>query len=210
MNLDPRLSSPAVARNRAPILEVLEPALREAQNARGGARLRVLELASGSGEHALYVSEAMPWLDWQPSDPSRDALASIAAWRAVEGSVNLAEPVALDVMRRPWPVADFGALVAINLLHISPWAVTEALMAEAAARLPVGGVLFLYGPFRREGEHTSPSNAAFDASLRERDPGWGIRDLEAVTARAEARGLALERVVEMPANNLSVVLKRPD
>ncbi|WP_458526952.1 DUF938 domain-containing protein [Onishia taeanensis] len=209
MTPDSRLSSPAAARNRAPILEVLAPALREVMHAVGGTRLRVLELASGSGEHALYMSEALPWLDWQPSDPSPDALASIAAWRAVDGAANLAEPVALDAMQRPWSVAPFDALVAINLVHISPWEVTEALMAEAALRLPPGGVLFLYGPFRREGAHTAPSNAAFDASLRSRDLHWGIRDLEAVTACAEARGLSLERVVEMPANNLSLVLRRP-
>lgn len=205
---DCRLSSPAAERNRAPILEALAPALREVLAACGRERLRVLELASGSGEHALYFAKALPWVDWQPSDPSREALASIRAWRAAEGPANLAEPVALDVESRPWPGDDADALVALNLLHISPWTVTEALMAQAAARLPVGGLLFLYGPFRRAGAHTAPSNAAFDASLRKRDPRWGIRDLEAVTARAEAEGLALSRVIEMPANNLSVVLRK--
>lgn len=208
MHPDPRLSSPAVARNRAPILDVLEPALHAALSACGGDRLRVLELASGSGEHALYFSRALPWLDWQPSDPSPEAIASIRAWRSAQGPANLAEPVALDATRRPWPLEEIHALVAINLAHISPWAVTEALMGEAGARLPSGGLLFLYGPFRRGGQHTAPSNEAFDASLRTRDPRWGIRNLEAVMACAQAEGLSLEKVVEMPANNLSVVLRK--
>ncbi|MDI4636861.1 MULTISPECIES: DUF938 domain-containing protein [Halomonadaceae] len=206
---DSRLSSPAVARNRAPILDVLAPALREAASACGSDRLRLLELASGSGEHALYFSQALPWVDWQPSDPSTEAVASVRAWRAAEGPANLAEPLTLDVTRRPWPLESIDALVAINLVHISPWAVTEALMAEAGVRLPSGGLLFLYGPYRRDGQHTAPSNEAFDASLRTRDPRWGIRDLEAVLACARSEGLALEKVVEMPANNLSVVLRKP-
>ncbi|MGB8711960.1 MAG: DUF938 domain-containing protein, partial [Onishia taeanensis] len=115
----------------------------------------------------------------------------------------------LDATRRPWPLEEIHALVAINLVHISPWVVSEALMGEAGARLPPGGLLFLYGPFRRYGQHTAPSNEAFDASLRARDPRWGIRDLDAVMACAQAEGLALEKVVEMPANNLSVVLRKP-
>ncbi|SDG43340.1 Protein of unknown function [Onishia taeanensis] len=208
MYSDSRLSSPAVARNRAPILEVLEPALQEVLSACGADRLRVLELASGSGEHALYFSQALPWVDWQPSDPSAEAVASIRAWRTEQGTANLAEPLTLDVTRRPWPLESIDALVAINLVHISPWEVTEALMAEAGERLPPGGLLFLYGPYRRDGQHTAPSNEAFDASLRTRDSRWGIRDLEAVLACAQAEGLTLDKVVEMPANNLSVVLRK--
>ncbi|WP_372610863.1 DUF938 domain-containing protein [Halomonas sp.] len=196
---DTRLQSPAAARNRQPILEVLEQVLPE--------RARVLEVASGSGEHAVHLAGARPGWTWQPSDPHPRALASIAAWREAAGLTNLREPLRLDVTGN-WPAEPFDALVAINLLHISAWAVTETLMAGAGASLVSGGVLYLYGPFRREGRHTSPTNAAFDADLRTRDPRWGIRDLEAVTAEAERCGLGLERVVAMPANNLSVVFHR--
>ncbi len=197
---DPRLHSPAVARNRQPILEVLQQVLPE--------RARVLEVASGSGEHALHCAAAMPGWAWQPSDPTPEALASIAAWRERAGRPNLAAPIRLDATdAESWPAGPFEAIVAINLLHISPWAVAEALMARAGERLVEGGRLYLYGPFRRGG-HTAPSNAAFDASLRRRDPRWGVRDLEAVTAEAGRHGLTLEDVVEMPANNLSVLLQR--
>ncbi|WP_129141152.1 DUF938 domain-containing protein [Modicisalibacter coralii] len=195
-----RLSSPAVARNRQPLLEVLEAAL-------GGAT-RVLEVASGTGEHAAYFAAALPGLTWQPSDPSPSALASIAAWRESAGLDNLAEPLMLDVEARPWAVTDFDALVAINLLHIAPWSVTEALLGEAGRRLPEGGLLLLYGPFLRDGVPTAPSNLAFDDDLRRRDPRWGIRSLAAVNTLAGANGLSLERVVDMPANNVSVLLRR--
>lgn len=198
---DSRLHSPAAARNRQPILEVLRQVLPE--------RALILEVASGSGEHALYCAGAMPGWHWQPSDPSDEALASIAAWRETAALPNLAAPRYLDATDpASWPAEPFDAIVAINLLHISPWAVTEALMARAGERLVPGGTLYLYGPYRRGGEHTAPSNAAFDASLRRHDPRWGVRDLEAVVAEATCRGLELERVMDMPANNLSVVLVR--
>lgn len=197
-----RLKSPAAARNRQPILEVLASVLPP--------RARVLELASGSGEHALHCATAMPGWEWQPSDPGDAALASIATWREYAGPVNLAAPIRLDVTdATAWPAGPFAAIVAINLIHISPWAVTEALMAHAGERLTPDGVLYLYGPYRRGGEHIAPSNAAFDADLRHRDPRWGVRDLEAVAAEAECHGLAIERTVAMPANNLSVVFHRP-
>lgn len=198
---DARLVSPAAARNAAPILAVLRDVLPE--------RGRVLELASGSGEHALHFARALPGLVWQPSDPSPQARASIAAWRDAEGPDNLLAPIALDVIRRPWPVAEFTALVSINLLHISPWEATQALLAEAGERLPSEGRLVVYGPFKRDGAHTAPSNAAFDTDLRRRDPAWGIRDLAMVEAEARRHGLVLTRVVEMPANNLSLVFTRP-
>lgn len=194
-----RLHSPAAARNRQPILEVLSEAL--------PASARVLEVASGSGEHAVHCAAAMPGWRWRPSDPGPRARESIAAWRARAGLPNLLEPLALDVTG-DWPEGEFDAIVAINLLHISPWEVTEALMAGAGERLAAGGVLYLYGPYRRGGRHTAPSNAAFDADLKARDPRWGVRDLESVTLEAERHGLALERIVEMPANNLSLVLRR--
>ncbi|MFC3281999.1 DUF938 domain-containing protein [Litchfieldella rifensis] len=197
---DARLSSPAAARNREPILEVL----REWLPAHG----TVLEIASGSGEHALHFARGLPALVWQPSDPASRARTSIAAWREHAGLPNLRPPVALDVTRIPWPVVAFDALVCINMLHISSWEATQALMAQAGQRLPERGVLYLYGPFRRGGEHTAPSNAAFDADLRARDSRWGIRDLDAVVELAGQHGLVLETVVEMPANNLSVVLRR--
>ena len=198
---DLRRQSPAAARNCRPILEVLKQRLPE--------RARVLELASGSGEHALAFATAMPGWQWQPSDPAEPALASIAAWREAAALPNLAAPIRLDVTAPgDWPQGPFDAVVAINLIHISPWAVAEALMARAGERLVPGGVLYLYGPYRRGGAHTSASNAAFDADLRRRDPRWGVRDLEAVAAEAERHGLALQRVAEMPANNLSVLFVR--
>lgn len=198
---DPRRYTPAAARNRQPILEVLQEALPE--------RARVLELASGSGEHAVHCATAMPGWMWQPSDPTPGALASIAAWRDQAGLANLAEPLRLDATAADtWPAGPFEAIVAINLIHISPWAVTEALMARAGERLARGGVLCLYGPYRRGADHTAPSNAAFDADLRRRDPRWGVRDLTRVVAEAEGHGLRLQATVEMPANNLGVLFVR--
>ncbi|MCG6657243.1 DUF938 domain-containing protein [Halomonas campisalis] len=194
-----RLKSPAAGRNRQPILEVLQQVL--------PTEARVLEVASGSGEHGVHCAAAMPGWRWQPSDPNPHARASIDAWREHSGLCNLQAPLALDVTLS-CPPGPFDAVVAINLIHISPWEVTEALMACAGQRLTPGGVLYLYGPYRRDGRHTSPSNAAFDADLKARDPRWGVRDLETVVAEAERHGLRLSRVVAMPANNLSVVLRR--
>lgn len=194
-----RLKSPAAARNRQPILDVLRQVL--------PARARILEVASGSGEHAVHCAAAMPGWVWQPSDPDPQARASIAAWRDHAGLENLRTPLALDVTDS-WPTEAFDGVVAINLVHISPWEVSEALVAGAAERLRPGGVLYLYGPYRRGGHHTAPSNAAFDAELRARNPHWGIRDLEAIAAVAECHGLVLEREATMPANNLSVVFVR--
>ncbi|MEC8917850.1 MAG: DUF938 domain-containing protein [Pseudomonadota bacterium] len=197
---DRRLSSPAARRNREPILDVLRSTLPQTG--------RVLEIASGSGEHAVYFAHHLAPLCWQPSDPSETALASIAAWRDAEALDNLAAPVRLDVTGQ-WPMLpDLAAIVCINLLHISPWDASEALFAEAGRRLPAGGVLVVYGPFRRHGEHTAPSNATFDADLRSRDPRWGVRDLEAVEALAGDNGLRCEAIHELPANNLCVVWRR--
>ncbi len=196
---DSRLSSPAALRNREPILEVLHDVLPTDGT--------VLEIASGSGEHAFYFAHHLPEVTWYPSDASAAARASITAWRNKGGPPNMRAPLALDVTRRPWPLDHFDALVCINMLHISPWASTEALLAEAGTRLSRGGILYLYGPFKRDGAHTAPSNIEFDADLRSRNPEWGVRDLSEVLALGEQHGLMLERVVEMPANNLSVVLK---
>lgn len=206
-----RLKSPSTARNRAPILSVLREYL--------PVKAQVLELASGSGEHGVHFTQAMPGWQWQPSDTEPEALASIEAWRRhclkevspSERHENLFAPVALDVTA-PWPTewlnTQFDAIVAINLIHISPWRVTQALMQRAGEYLSTGGVLVLYGPYRRGGQHTAPSNQAFDANLQARDPAWGVRNLEDVQAEAGANGLVLEEVVDMPANNLSVIFRR--
>lgn len=196
---DARLQSPATARNRQPILKVLQAALPE--------RARVLEIASGSGEHAIHFAHAMPGWDWQPSDTSADALASIEAWRQDTGLDNVRPPIELDVTRDPWPAGPFDAVVAINLIHIAPWNVTGALMTGAANRLTDSGILALYGPFMRDGQHTAASNQAFDADLKARNPEWGVRDLADVTVEATAPGLALAQVTKMPANNLVVLFR---
>ncbi|VWB57257.1 SAM-dependent methyltransferase [Burkholderia lata] len=195
-----RLSAPAAERNRGPILDVLRRVL--------PANGRVLEIASGTGQHAVHFAQALPGLHWQPSDPDAQARRSIAAWVAHAGLANVAGPLAFDVRDASWPVDALDAIVCINMIHISPWACTDALFAGASRLLRPGGVLFLYGPYRREGRHTAPSNEAFDLQLRSRDPSWGVRDLETVVALGLDRGLDCIEVVEMPANNLSVVFRR--
>ncbi len=197
---DHRQHAPAAARNRDPILTVLREVL-----PRTGT---VLEIASGSGEHILHFAQGLPDLTFQPSDPSPEARQSIAAWAAESGLANLRPPLALDAASPPWPIAAADAVLCINMIHISPWAATEGLMHGAAALLPPGAPLYLYGPYRRAGVPTAPSNEEFDRSLRERNPAWGLRELEAVTALAAAAGFAGPAVTEMPANNLSVVFRR--
>jgi SAM-dependent methyltransferase len=167
----------------------------------------VLEVASGTGEHAAYFARQFPALTWQPSDPDPDALNSIAAWAADAGLPNLREPVQLDAAGT-WPITQANAVLCINMVHISPWAATLGLLDGAARLLPSGAPLYLYGPYRREGVPTAPSNEAFDRSLKDRNPEWGVRNLEDVAAEAERRSLRLDRLVEMPANNLSVVFRR--
>ena len=195
------LSSPAVARNTAPILEVLR--------AHMPGRARVLEIAAGSGEHAVAFAAALPGLDWTPSDPSPEARASIAAWAAAADLPNLHPPLALDVLDpATWPEGPLQAVVCINMIHISPWAATEGLLALAGGTLATGGLLVLYGPYREAKVPLAPSNAAFDESLRARDPAWGLRDREAVAAAATAEGLALTLRVQMPANNLMLLFRR--
>ena len=172
------LLSPAVARNREPILAVLRRVLPE--------RGTVLEIASGTGEHAAYFATHLPHLTWQPTDVDPDALASIEAHRAEANAPNLLAPVVLDVTAPRWPVDAADAIVSINMIHIAPWAAAEGLMRGAARLLAPGHVLYLYGPFKENGQHTAPSNAAFDAGLRARDPAWGVRDTgEVRDARAK-------------------------
>lgn len=193
----------ASERNRGPILEVLSPLLPEAG--------RILEVASGPGVHVVAFAEARPDLDWQPSDPDPRARASIAAWIADTGLANIAPPLDLDVTRPDWPddaVGPFDGLVTINLLHVAPWAACEGLMAGAARLLALGALLFVYGPFMRDGRHNSEGNRQFDRSLRAQDPALGLRDLNDVADCAAHSGLALESVVEMPANNRSLVFRQ--
>jgi len=169
----------------------------------------VLEIASGTGEHAVAFAAALPGLVFQPSDADRESLASVEAWRAHAGLANVRPALALDVHAPPWPLPEPpDAILCSNLIHIAPWSACLALLDGAAAALAAGAPLVLYGPYREGGVHTASSNAAFDASLRERDPRWGVRDLDEVAAEAAARGLALEEVVAMPANNRTVVLRR--
>lgn len=197
---DARLSAPAAARNRDPILEVLRDVL--------PARGLVLEVASGTGEHVVHFAAALPELTWQPSDPDGSARASTAGWVEAAGLANVREPVPLDAAASGWPLDAADAIVCINMVHISPWVATAGLIAGAARILPPGGVLYLYGPYRCRGVATAASNEAFDAGLKARNKLWGLRLLEDVVGLAGRYGLALDRVVEMPANNLSVVLRK--
>ncbi len=202
MDDDKRRHAPATLRNRNPILE----ALRRHLPARG----TVLEVASGTGEHAVHFAAALPHLLFRPSDPDPGARASIGAWARDARLPNLRAALALDVAAPDWEGAAGAAdaVLCVNMVHIAPWAATRGLMRGAARLLPAGGVLCLYGPFKRGGRHTAPSNEAFDAQLRASDPAWGVRDLEAVAAEAAARGFAAPPVVEeMPANNLFVAFR---
>lgn len=207
--MDDRRSAPATLRNRGPILDVLAEVLPRA----GAGGALVLELASGSGEHVVHFARALPALRWQPSDPDESARRSIAAWAitagaAADGLDNILPPLAIDAAAEDWPIARADAIVCINMIHISPWAATEGLMRGAGRLLPAGGPLVLYGPYIRADRPLAPSNAAFDEDLRRRDSRWGLRRIEDVTARAAAEGLTLDRVIEMPANNLAVVFRK--
>ncbi|MFJ4290697.1 DUF938 domain-containing protein [Cupriavidus sp. NPDC089707] len=197
---DARRMAPATERNREPILAVLRNVL--------PASGTVLEIASGTGQHAAHFAAAFPGLTWQPSDPDRAARESIAAWTAHAGLTNVRAPLDLDVCRQPWDIDAADAMVCINMLHISPWAAAEALFAGAGKLLGPGGVLYLYGPYRRGGAHTAPSNAAFDAQLRATDADWGVRDMEDVVALAAAQGLRCDEPVPMPTNNFSLVFRK--
>jgi hypothetical protein len=197
---DPRLFHPHVARNREPILAVLQRVL-----PRQG---EVLEIASGSGEHAVFFAGALPSLSWQPSDMDPAALASIAAFCDAAKLPNLRAPIYLDVTQTPWPIASAAAVVCCNMIHISPWAVTEGLVAGAGAILPEGGVLYLYGPYTVDGVHTASTNETFDGWLRAQNPAWGIRDLGVVMELAARHGLICQQRVPMPANNFSVIFRR--
>lgn len=198
-----RLQAPAVQKNQEPIREVLKEFL--------PASGTVLELASGSGEHIIHFAENLPDLTWLPSEIDPAALASIEAWRQYANFSNIHTPVTLDVTSNIWALPETtGELVgvlAINLIHIAPWEACEGLMRGSASRLPTNGILYLYGPYKRSGRHTAPSNHSFDKLLRRHDPEWGVRNLESVINCARNFDLALDQIVEMPSNNLSIILR---
>ena len=194
--------APATLRNREPLLNVLREVLPE--------RGRVLEIAAGSGEHAIYFAGAFPGIVWRPTDADPRCVASIDAWAAGEGLANLRPAARLDVFADPCPTgADerLDAVICINMIHIAPWRACLGLMALSGASLKAGGALVLYGPFMMDGRHTAPSNAAFDADLKARDPRWGVRDIAGVAAEAAVHGLTLEKRIAMPANNFSLVFR---
>lgn len=193
-------TAPAATRNREPILSVLAQLFPSPGV--------VLEIASGTGEHAVHFARALPHLTWQPSDVEPGALASITAWRDEAALPNLRAPIVLDVLREPWPIDHADGIVSINLVHIAPWEATIALFAGAARLLAPSRIVYLYGPFRFGGAFTAPSNEAFDRSLRARDPRWGVRDVDAIAEAARGAGFALDGMFAMPANNHSIVFRR--
>ena len=199
MNTDNRQHSPAAERNRVPLLQQFQRLLPPSG--------QMLEIASGTGQHAAHFASQLPSWQWQPSDPTAQSLASIAAWCA--GLANVASPLALDVLTQPWPLlpASFDAVFCANMLHISPWPTCGALMLGAQRCLRPSGRLLIYGPFIESGVTTAPSNLAFDADLRARNSAWGLRELPQVVAAAQSQGLQLEERVALPANNLLLVFK---
>ena len=195
-----RRSAPAALRNRQPIAEVLEEWLPE--------RGLVLEIASGTGEHAVHFAERFPALDWQPSDVHPDALASIRAWRAECGLPNMREPLTIDASSPAWPIEQADAVLSINMVHISPWASALGLLDGVARILPAGAPLILYGPWLKDDVPAAPTNMDFDADLKRRDPAWGLRRVEDFAAAADKRGLRLIETPAMPANNMMLLLRR--
>ena len=196
---NPRRSAPAALRNRAPIAEVLGEWLPPSG--------LVLEIASGTGEHAAYFAERFQALEWQPSDFHRDALASIVAWRADANLPNLREPLIIDAASTTWPIGQADAVLCINMVHISPWESALGLLDGSARLLGLGGCLILYGPWLMDGVPTAPTNLAFDADLKRRDPSWGLRRVEEFAAAGRERGLDLAETRAMPANNLMLLLR---
>ena len=190
----------AAERNQRPILDVLSRVLPD--------RGVVLEIASGTGQHVVHFAKALPGLTWQPSDPDPELRQSIALRVSEEQLANVKPPIELNVARFPWPSQTADAIVCINMIHVAPWSAALALFEGAKTLLPTRRVLFLYGPYRRFGQHTSKSNEQFDSDLRAQDPEWGLRDLEAVSAAGASSGFALDEIVEMPANNFSLLFRR--
>ena len=195
-----RRSAPAALRNREPIAQVLGEWLPQ--------QGLVLEIASGSGEHAVYLAQRSPKLDWQPSDVHPDALKSIASWREEAGLPNVRPPLIIDAAAPDWPIDRADAVLSINMIHISPWASALGLLDGAARLLISGAPLILYGPWLKEDIATAASNLAFDADLKRRDARWGLRRVEDFTAAAEERGFELTATRQMPANNLMLLYRR--
>ncbi len=191
--------SPACERNREPILEVLRAVFPEAG--------RALEISAGTGMHAAWFAPRLPGLTWQPSDIDPEALVSIRAWREEVAAPNLLPPIQLDTRDSDWPVESIDAALCCNMIHISPWESAVGLITGLGRVLVSGGVFVLYGPFRFDGEFLAPSNAAFDRSLRARDPSWGVRDLREITALADEHGLEQVELRALPANNHAVVFR---
>ena len=200
---DARIFSPSASRNREPIFNILKSFL--PQDA------RVLEIASGTGEHGAFACQARPDLRWRPSDLDADSRASQAAWAKALGLDNFLPPLTIDACKQDWGVVDeapYEALVCINMIHISPWEAGLGVIRGAGRYVKPGGVLFFYGAFMRDGRHTAPSNEEFDRSLKTRDPSWGVRDISDVAAVAAKPGFALEKTVDMPANNMCVIFRK--
>lgn len=200
MKPDLRQFAPATERNRDYILPILQRLITPGAS--------VLEIGSGTGEHAVYFARTLEQVRWHPTEMNPHGLASIAAWIEHAKASNISPPQLLDVMQPSWPVTQADAIVCINMIHYSPWEATPALFAGAARTLSQGGVLYCYGPYRRHGGHTAPSNEDFDAWLKDRDPRFGVRDVEAVEREADGHGLRLEELIPMPANNFSLVFRR--
>jgi hypothetical protein len=206
-NPEQKQFAPATQRNREPILEVLQQILPPSGT--------ILEIASGTGEHAVFFAPPLAPRKWLPSDPNPLLRDSITAWSEESKSDNLYPPLDIDAQLPVWTVeketftdSPIVAIVNINMIHISPWSACLGLMSGAGRILPPGGILYLYGPYKQNGQHTAPSNAAFDESLRSQNPVWGVRNLEDVVAAAKAENMTLQKIYQMPANNLSVVFKR--
>ena len=202
--MDARQYAPATQRNRKPIFEILSKTLAPNSN--------ILEVASGTGEHSVFFASHCKSWSWIPSDINPQARESITAWKNIDRVNNLALPLTIDASKENWieeaKDLNIDAIVNINMIHISPWSACLGLIKGANKLLPPGGILYFYGPFKRNGKHTAESNASFDRSLRDRNPNWGIRDLEAVIQTAAKANLQLQEVIEMPANNLSVIFVR--
>ncbi|MBC7880300.1 MAG: DUF938 domain-containing protein [Anaerolineae bacterium] len=199
--IDERLFAPATERNRELILAVLKEFLPTSG--------LVLEIASGTGEHISYFAPRLsPNLRWQPSDFETYKLASITAWCRFLDTTNVQPPLQIDVTAKNWGLDRVNAILATNLIHIAPWSACCGLLAGAGRLLPIGGILYLYGPFKRDGKHTAPSNEAFDQMLKSENSAWGVRDLEIVIAEAKQHSLVIEKLIPMPANNFSVIFRR--
>jgi SAM-dependent methyltransferase len=197
---DGRLTSPSAARNKEPIATVLSQVL-----PRSGL---VLEVGSGTGEHAVHFARVMPHLAWQATEQDEECLRSICAWVATETQANLRQPLYLDVIDAQWPIEAADAIICINMIHIAPWTATQGLLRGSSRILPPAGLLCLYGPYRVGGKHSSASNRAFDAQLRAIKAEWGVRDLDAVSNEARAFNIELERTFELPANNLIAIFRK--